>query len=63
VIAARDLAPGDEEKIGKTIMAIQVEDVNDNVPIIEIDLIVESNGSAGVNFIIIFYFVECVISL
>ena len=47
VVAARDLAPGDQTKIGKTIVAIQVEDENDNPPSIEIDLIVESNGSAG----------------
>lgn len=47
VIAARDLAPENQQRIGKTVLVIEVIDENDNPPTVKVDVIVEWNGSAG----------------
>ena len=46
VVAARD-SQGAKSKIGKTILDIQVDDVNDNAPDLYANIIVKSRNQTG----------------
>ena len=61
MVAARDAESDNEAKIGKTMLLIEVTDENDNAPIIQVDIIVESNNSAGLAFFMIY--VQCVLGV